>query len=113
MARRPKKTGFDKFFDAQMRDPKAARGYAKARAEVDAIDGIVRALDEARVELGMSKAELAVLISAKPEIVRRLFTSKAPNPTLSTVVKLAEALGLRLQLAGTPRRARPPRRSAA
>jgi hypothetical protein len=40
------------------------------------------------------------LNSAKPEIVGRLFTSKTPNPTLSTVVKLAEALGLKLQLAG-------------
>jgi ribosome-binding protein aMBF1 (putative translation factor) len=113
MARRPRKTGFDKFFEAQMRDPKVARGYTKARTEVDTIDRIVRALDDARVELGMSKSELASLISAKPEIVRRLFTSKAPNPTLSTVVKLAEALGMKLQLAGAPRRARAPRRRAA
>jgi hypothetical protein len=28
-----KKTGFDKFFDAQMRDPEFARGYRKARRE--------------------------------------------------------------------------------
>ena len=62
-----------------MRDAKFARRYAKARAEIDAVDRIVRALDEARIALGMSKADLARLISAKPEIVRRLFTSKGAN----------------------------------
>gem|GEM_PF-4286645 len=33
-------------------------------------------------------------ISVKPEIVRRLFTTSNPNPTLETVVKLAQALGV-------------------
>ena len=113
MASHAKKTGFDKFFDEQMRAPKIARAYAKARAEVDGVDRIVRALDDARVQLGMTKGELAALISAKPEIVRRLFTAKSPNPTLATVVKLAEALGLKLQLAGAPRRARSARPKAA
>lgn len=113
MASRAKRTGFDKFFDEQMRDPKTARAYAKARAEVDGVDRIVRALDDARVQLGMTKGELAALISAKPEIVRRLFTAKSPNPTLATVVKLVDALGLTLQLAGAPRRTRPSRAKAA
>lgn len=93
-----RKTGFDKFFDEQMEDPRFARGYAQARAEIDAIDQIIRALDEARIETGLSKAELARLISARPEIVRRLFTSESANPTLGTIVKLASALGFRLEL---------------
>jgi DNA-binding phage protein len=97
MARRPK-TGFDTFFDEQMENPRFARGYEQARAEIDAIDQIIRTLDEARVETGLSKAELARLISAKPEIVRRLFTSESVNPTLGTVVKIASALGYRLEL---------------
>jgi DNA-binding phage protein len=108
-----RKTGFDKFFDEQVRNPRFAKAYAKARAEVDAVDRIVRALDDARIEIGMSKAELAARISAKPEIVRRLFTSKAPNPTLSTIVTIAAALGLRLELAKAPRGGRAPRRRAA
>ena len=105
MTARRKKTGFDRFFDEQMKDPTFAAGYAEERAKIDAVDRVIRVLDEARVELGMSKAELARQISAKPEIVRRLFTVRDPNPTLGTVAKLAAVLGLR---APRPR----PRRAA-
>jgi ribosome-binding protein aMBF1 (putative translation factor) len=96
------KTGFDKFFDAQTAEPSFAEDYKQARAEIDAIDQIVRALDNAREQLGLSKADLARAISAKPEIVRRLFTAEAPNPTLSTVVKVAIALGYKLELVPSP-----------
>jgi DNA-binding phage protein len=109
-----RKTGFDKFFDEQMKDPAFAAGYAEARAEIDAVDRIMRALDEARIESGMSKAALARLISAKPEIVRRLFTTAFPNPTLATVVKLASALGYKLELvpaSSTRRRSAEPSRA--
>jgi DNA-binding phage protein len=95
---RPRKTSFDKFFDEQMASPSFAREYGDARAEIDAIDRIVRALDVARDKSGMSKADLARAISAKPEIVRRLFTTSTPNPTLSTVIRLARALGYDLAL---------------
>jgi ribosome-binding protein aMBF1 (putative translation factor) len=104
------KSGFEKFFDQQMKKPSFAKGYKKARAEIDAVDKLVRALDDARVKTGMSKAELARLISAKPEIVRRLFTSKT-NPTLETFTKIAAALGYRLELVRG--RQRPGHRAAA
>ena len=107
------KTGFDKFFEEQMRNRAFAKGYAKARAEVDAVDRLVRALDETRIELGVSKAELARLISAKPEVVRRLFTSKAPNPTLTTLVKVASALGFTVQLVAMKPRGKSSRKRAA
>ena len=54
-----RKTGFDKFFEAQMSDPEFASGYKRAKRTIDAVDRIVGALDEAHVDLGMSKAELA------------------------------------------------------
>jgi len=92
------KTGFDKFFNEQMKAPSFAKAYAQSRAQVDAVDELVRRLDETRLDLGMSKAELARAVSAKPEIVRRLFTTKKPNPTLETVIRLAHALGYSLQL---------------
>lgn len=110
---RAKETGFDTFLRAQLRDPKFAKKYARARAEVDAVDRIVRALDEARIDVGMSKAELARQISAKPEIVRRLFTSKSANPTLATVVKVASALGFTLVLASARGRRSERKRAAA
>jgi ribosome-binding protein aMBF1 (putative translation factor) len=92
------KTGFDKFLNEQLRSPSFAKAYAQSRAQVDAVDEFVRRLDETRLDLGMSKAELARAVSAKPEIVRRLFTTKKPNPTLETVIRLAHALGYSLQL---------------
>jgi len=98
MPRRTQKTGLDKFFDAQMKSPSFAKSYAAARAELDAIDTMVRALDAAREKSGMTKAGLAAAIEARPEVVRRLFTQKNPNPTLSTLVRLAAVLGYRVQL---------------
>jgi ribosome-binding protein aMBF1 (putative translation factor) len=108
MPRRTKKTGFDKFFDAQMKAPSFAKSYGEARAEVEAIDKMVRALDAAREKSGLSKAALAAAIEARPEVVRRLFTTKEPNPTLSTLIRLAAALGYRVELV----RDASPRRSA-
>ncbi len=109
------KTGLDKFFDEQMKSPSFAKSYGEARAEIDAIDRMVRALDAAREESGLSKADLAAAIEARPEVVRRLFTTKNPNPTLSTLVRLASALGYHVELvrdASHPRAARRSRRAA-
>ena len=97
MARRSK-TGFDKFLDKQMESPSFAGAYRESRSKINVVDEIVRSLDDARLALGMSKAALARAISARPEIVRRLFTTSNPNPTLETVVSLAQALGYDLQL---------------
>jgi len=113
--RRP--TAFDRYVAEQTESPSFAKELAESRREIDAVDQIVRALDTVRVAEGMSKAELARAISAKPEAVRRLFTKASPNPTLATVVSLAKALGYRLELVRqTPSRSREatrkPRRSA-
>ena len=109
------KTGFDKFFDAKMESAEFAAGYKKAKRGIDTVDRIIRALDSARLDLGMSKAELARRISAKPEIVRRLLTGEGANPTMATVVKLAGALSLRVELVpdGTPKAQRRKRAAGA
>ena len=97
MAARPK-TGFDRYFDDRMRDPAFAAEYRQARAEIDAVDTLIRVLDQARKRSGLSKAALARRIDAKPEIVRRLLTDAGSNPTMTTVLKLASALNCRLEL---------------
>ena len=93
-----KKSAFDQYFDRRMEKPDFAASYEAARAEIDSTDALVRALDEARLLGGISKAELARKIEARPEVVRRLFTSKESNPTLETVLRLAGALGFHLEL---------------
>lgn len=95
---RKKTTAFDKYFERRMEDPAFASAYREARAVIDSTDALVRALDDARVLLGVSKADLARQIQARPEIVRRLFTAHDANPTFATVLKLADALGFHLEL---------------
>lgn len=86
------KTGFDRYFTKRMKDPAFAAEYAAARAETDAVDALVRSLDTAREDAGLTKAALAERADIKPELVRRLFTAEASNPTVATLVKLATAL---------------------
>lgn len=93
-----RKTAFDRYFDKRMKDPEFATAYTQARAVIDSTDALIRTLDQARLLIGVSKADLARQIEARPEIVRRLFTTKDSNPTLATVLKLAEALGFHLEL---------------
>ncbi len=93
-----KKTAFDRYLDSRMKDPSFAAAYADARAVIDSTDALIRALDRARLLVGVSKADLARRVAARPEIVRRLFTASGSNPTLATVLKLAEALGFHLEL---------------
>ncbi len=93
-----KKTAFDKYFDDRMRDPAFASAYTEARSVIDSTDALIRALDQARLLVGVSKADLARRIEARPEVVRRLFTAGDSNPTLATILRLAEALGFHLEL---------------
>ncbi len=92
------KTGFDRYVQARMQDPEFASAYKAARAEIDAIDHLMRRIDVARARAGLSKADLARRASAPQESVRRLLTAKKSNPTLQTVVRLARAVGLRVEL---------------
>lgn len=92
------KTGFDRFLEDKLAEPSFRRDYEAARAEIDATDALIRALEGARAGRGLTKAELARRISVKPEIVRRLLTDEDGNPTISTVLKLATALDFHIEL---------------
>lgn len=100
----PGKTGFDRFLDEKLRDSAFRDEFEVARAEIAATDSLIRALEGARTSRGISKAELARRISAKPEIVRRLLTDARGNPTVSTVFKVAAALDCHLELLPNSRR---------
>ena len=97
MPTRPRTT-FDRYFDERMQDPKFAAQYRAARAEIDAVDGLIRALDAARLLRGLSKADLARRIGARPEMIRRLLTATRGNPTMETVLKVASAVGYHVEL---------------
>jgi DNA-binding phage protein len=72
--------------------------YVAAKSEIAAIDAIMNALDDAREDSGLTKAELARRSGLGPEAVRRLFSIERANPTLRTVVALATAMDLDIHL---------------
>jgi len=107
-----------------MEDPEFAEGYALERKRIDEIDRIVRTLDVARQKRKMTKADVARAAGLPAQSVRRFFTQRQQNPTLSVTVAIASAVGqplieteitTRTQLGRVvePRRATTPRTSAA
>src|SRR3546814_7802458 len=87
-------TGAERYLAGQLADPEYRDAYDEARRRIAQVDELVRALDGRRVELGLSKAELARRADLAPEAVRRLFSIESPNPTASTLAALADALEL-------------------
>src|SRR5688572_5482506 len=106
-----RKTGFDSWVKKRSATSATFRAELRAaRERIDSVDDVVRALDAARIEMGLSKAELARAVGMVPESTRRLFTAKGANPSIETVMKLADALGLELTF--TPKRASRPKHAA-
>jgi DNA-binding XRE family transcriptional regulator len=91
------RTGAERYLAGRLRDAEYRKSYEEARRRIDQVDAVIRALDERRAELSFTKAELARRAGVKPEAVRRLFSAETPNPTLNTLVALAEALDLELR----------------
>jgi DNA-binding phage protein len=110
MSNRP--TGAERYLARRLADPEYRDAYEAARARIDAIDGLLQAIDERRVALNLSKAELARRAGLKDSAVRRLFSASRPNPTLGTVVALAEVLELEIRPAPRARPAATAVRSA-
>jgi DNA-binding phage protein len=82
----------------ELKDPEFLRSYITESLRVATIDQLVKDLDDARNELGLSKAELARAISAEPAVIRRLLSPGHRNPTIGTLAEVAAALGLKVAL---------------
>jgi transcriptional regulator with XRE-family HTH domain len=59
---------------------------------------VIRALDELRVDAGVSKAELARRIDRNASSIRRLFTASSVRPELPLVAAIADALGAEVRV---------------
>jgi ribosome-binding protein aMBF1 (putative translation factor) len=92
------KTGAERYFARRLKDPAYAEAHQRAAVTIGAIDHLVRALDLAREQQQLSKAELARRIGVDPAAVRRFFSTGHPNPTAQWVMQLALALGYRINL---------------
>jgi len=91
-------TSFDRRFDRWMQDPEFVESYRLHRARIDAIGALVRALDDERERLKMTKADLARRIEAEPAAVRRLFTESRPNPQIGRLVDIAHELAFEITI---------------
>ncbi len=79
-------TSFHEHRRAQrMRDPEYRQAYERAAREIEQTDEVIRALDALRVDLGISKAELARRIDRNASSIRRLFTASHVRPELPLV----------------------------
>jgi DNA-binding phage protein len=105
----PAKSAFDLDFEKDMQNPEFREAYERTRARIDAVDQLIRALDEERAAQGISKAELARRVGVQPEAIRRLLTAEQPNPTIGTYIATAQALGMKM----TPPKRRSRRRQPA
>jgi len=88
------RTGAERYIARQKQEPEFRAAHAEAERRIRQVDGLVRALDDARVQQGMTKAELARRAGMAPEAVRRLFTAEGANPTAATLVALADVLDI-------------------
>ncbi len=97
--------------------PELQQEYERIKRAVLRTRRLLQQIDAARERAGLTKADLAERIGADPSVVRRLFSSGTSNPTLKTVLEIAEVLGLEVDLQPSPtgRRAssRSTRRAAA
>jgi DNA-binding phage protein len=92
------RTWFERRHKEEMKDPEYAAAYREAKAEIDAVDALVRELDAERTRQGLTKAALAKRSGLPAESVRRLFTIDEPDPKMSTVMRLSVSLGRPLGL---------------
>lgn len=92
------RSAFYDMFEESLKDPKSRREHHKFRLYIRFVDNLMNTLDDKRVELGVSKAELARTLGVEPANIRRLFARGPKNPTLSTMVDVAFGLGLKLAL---------------
>lgn len=82
----------------QMENPEFRAAYEQTTREIVQTDEVIRTLDALRINLGVSKAELARRVNRNASSIRRLFTADRPRPELPLVVALADALGAELRV---------------
>ena len=88
--------------ERRMQDSEYRAAYERAAREVAQTDAVIRQLDLLRVDLGISKAELARRVNRNASSVRRLFTAGQVRPELPLIVALADALGAELRVVLQP-----------
>jgi DNA-binding phage protein len=78
--------------------PDARERYEQTRQAVLQTRQLLQLIDAEREKVGMTKAELAARVGTNPAALRRLLTSESGNPTLRTLISIADVLGLEVSI---------------
>lgn len=90
-------TNFDDFLTEQLSDPEFKKEYDALRPEY----AIIQAIIDARKNTGMTQKELAEKTGITQADISRLERGNA-NPSLRTLQRLAEGMGMKLKLEFLP-----------
>ena len=90
-------TNYDKFFEEQMKNPEFRKEWEALQPEF----AIVQAMIDAREKTGMTQKELAEKTGITQADISRLENGNA-NPSLKTLQRLAEGMGMTLKLEFIP-----------
>ena len=93
----PKKTADDAARELLFNSDTARENHAMAVQALLARNALLTALETARAEQGLTKAELASRAGLEASSVRRLLTSKTANPTTENAFRLMAAMGIKLE----------------
>jgi DNA-binding phage protein len=84
--------------DRNRREPGFTAAVEAELAGIRQFDDFVNAVLDRLTELGWSREELARRAELNAASLRRLLTSPSANPTFATMIAVAEALGLRIEV---------------
>ena len=101
-------TNFDVYVEEKMRDPDFVARAAKARRDWD----LALAIAFRRQDAGLSQKQLADRVGTTQQQISRL-ERPGYRGSLTTLERVADALGLDVRIELTPRRAKPAAKSAA
>lgn len=90
-------TNFKDFLNEQLKDPNLKKEYDALRPEM----AIIQAMIDAREKTGMTQKELSEKTGITQADISRLENGNA-NPSLKTLQRLAEGMGMTLKLEFVP-----------
>lgn len=99
---RPKAIPFEKLKMDLMKDPKFRHEYEKLQPHFEIASQII----EARIKRGITQEELAKRMGTGQAVISRLEGMNA-RPSISLIQRVADALGLKVELKFTPRSTNP------
>ena len=90
-------TNYDKYFEKQLKDPEFRREWESLQPEFE----IMKAIATARQSAGITQKELSERTGITQADISRLENGSA-NPSLKTLQRLAEGMGMTLKLEFIP-----------